>query len=223
MSHRSLKILVAFLVTGNLRQEGIIPSTKYCVSLHVHAASGGLSQQSCNTKPSDESRGYHLASHEQPDSSDKPTTPVDCGDGNGISLPIWNGTGKTFQADDWQFKDEWELTSDTRKLVKDFADLVLNTSNSLAQKVDPDVVVLWLRQLDSFMALCGTSMSRIKNMEELFMILSDYWSWWNYYLLEDLIKTFGDKEDETKLKEYHDKFTIFLKKRLPLTKSYEGW
>ena len=173
----------------------------------------------------------YLASHEWSDSSDEPTTPVDCGDGSDISLPIWNGTGKDFEADDWQFKNEWELTNDTKKLVHDFAVLVLNTWKSFAQKVDLDYVVMWLRQLDSFKALRGTSMSlceRVtinepKNMQELFMILSDYWSWCNYYLLELLIKKFGNKEDQTKLKEYHDKFTIFLKKRLPPTKSYEGW
>ena len=216
--------------------------------------SGGFPRQSNSTNIYDESSGYQSASppecsHEQSnsldepsDSSDEPTTPVNCtcgnchlytlctrgclnpGVGSDVSLPnIWNGTGKAFQADDWQFKDEWELTKDTRKLVKDFADFVRNTSNSLAQKVKLEEVVLWLRQLEVVKPLANTSMSLsetmevndFKNMDQLFTNISKYWSWYNYDLLEDLIKRFGDEEDEAKLQEYLDKFTSILERRLP--------
>ena len=54
-----------------------------------------------------------------------------------------------------------------------------------------------------------------KNMDQLFTNISKYWSWYNYDLLEDLIKRFGDQEDETKLNQYVDKFTSHLEKRLP--------
>ena len=136
---------------------------------------------------------------------------------------IWNGTGKTCQADEWQFKDERELINDTKKLVKDFADFVRNTSNSLAQKAKLEEVVLWLRQLEVIKPLANSSMSLsktmevndFKNMDQLFTNISKYWSWYNYDLLERLIKKFGDREDETKLKEYLNKFTLFLEKRLP--------
>ena len=228
--------------------------TLVCV-LHVIFAlsgSGGFPRQSSNTNISDESSGYLSASqpecsHEQSnsldepsESSDEPTTKVDCtcgncnlstlctrgcsnpGLGSGISLPVWSGTGKTFQAD-VQFKDEWELANDTRKIVEAFADLVVDTSTSLTQKVKLDKVVLWLTQLEVIKPLSNTSMSvsktmevnDFKNMDQLFKGISKYWSWYNYGLLEDLIKRFGDKEDETKLKEYLNKFTLFLKKRLP--------
>ena len=143
--------------------------------------------------------------------------------GSGISLPVWSGTGKTFQADDLPFKDEWEFANDTRKIVEAFANLVVDTSTSLTQKVKLDKVVLWLTQLEVIKPLANTSMSLsetmevndFKNMDQLFKVISKYWSWYNYSLLEDLIKRFGDKEDETKLKEYLNKFTLFLKKRLP--------
>ena len=148
-----------------------------------------MSQQSSNTNASDESSGYQSASqpecsYEQPnsvdklsDSSDEPSPPVDCtcgnchlytlctrgcsnpGVGSGISLPIWNGTGKNFHADNWQFKDETELTNDTEQIVQAFADLVLNTRISFAQKQEfcsqykegtytLDDVILWLRQME---------------------------------------------------------------------------
>ena len=216
--------------------------------------SGGFPRQSNITNISDESSGYQSASqpecsHEQSnsldepsDSSDEPTTPVNCtcgnchlytlctrgclnpGVGSDVLLPIiWNGTGKACQTDEWQLTEyERELTKATKLIVQDFADLVLNTRKSLAQKVELlDDVILWLRQLEVIKALPDTSMSLSqtiandpKNMQEVFMILSDYWSWYNYYLLEVLIKKFGAKGDKAKLKEYLDKFTLFLKKRL---------
>ena len=215
--------------------------------------SGGFPRQSISSI-SDESSGYQSASqpecsHEQSnildepsESSDEPTTPVNCtcgncrlytlctrgcypGVGSDVPLPsIWNGTGKGFEADDWQLTEyERELTNATRLIVQDFADLVLNTRKSLAQKVELlDDVILWLRQLEIIKALPDTSMTlsqtianNPKNMQEVFMILSDYWSWYNYYLLELLIKKFGAKEDEAKLQKYLDNFTLFLQKRLP--------
>ena len=115
------------------------------------------------------------------------------------------------------------ITKATKLIVQDFADLVLNTRKSLAQKVELlDDVILWLRQLEVIKALPDTSMTLSqtiandpKNMQEVFMILSDYWSWYNYYLLEVIVKKFGAKEDKANLQEYLDKFTLFLKKRLP--------
>ena len=217
--------------------------------------SGGFPRQSNNTDISDESSGYQSVSqpecsHEQSnsldepsDSSDEPTTPVNCtcgnchlytlctrgclnpGVGSDVSLPIiWNGTGKGFEADDWQFTEyERELTKATKLIVQDFADLVLNTRKSLAQKVELlEDIILWSRQLEVIKALPDTSLTLSqmiandpKNMQKVFMILSDYWSWYNYYLLEVLIKKFGAKEDKAKLQKYLDNFTLFLKKRLP--------
>ena len=231
----------------------------YILCVFAHPGSVGLCQQSSNTKISDESSGYHSASqpessHEQPnssdeqsDSSDEPTKPVDCacgdchlytlctrgcsnpGVGSGIPLPIWNGTGKIFQADDWQFRDERELSNETKQIVQDFADFVLDTRKSLAQKVELDDIILWLRQLEVIKPLTNTSMSlsetmevnEAKNMQQLFMILSKYWSWYNYYLLEDLINKFGGKENVAKLKGYLGKLTLFLEKRLP--KSHDSF
>ena len=210
---------------------------------------GGLSQQSGNSKVSDESSGYQSASHcsheqpdssdEQTDSSDEPNIAVECtcgncnlytlstrgcsngGDGNGISLPIWNGTGKTFQADEWQLKDERELINDTKQIVRAFARLVVDTSKLFAQKVDLGEVVLWLRQMVVYKSLTNTSKSlsatmegdNSENMQQLFMNLSEYWSWYNYDLLEDLIEDF--KMEKTDLTKYLEKYASYLKKRLP--------
>ena len=210
------------------------------------SGSGGFPRQSSSTNISDESSGYQSASqpewsHEQSnisdepsDNSDEPITPVNCtcgnchlytlctrgcypGVGSDVSLPVWSGTGRNFQADDW---DEWELANDTGKIELAFVGLVDDTSKSFAQKVKVDKVVLWLKQLGVTKPLKKTSMSlsetmEVNDMDQLFTNISKYWSWYNYGLLEKLIKTFGDKEDETKLKKYLDKFTSFLKERLP--------
>ena len=68
------------------------------------------------------------------------------------------------------------------------------------------------------MPLLGERMeeiSKAENVEQLFWILSDYWSWYNKDLLEKLVKEFGDREDQDRLREYNKEYTAFLKKRLP--------
>ena len=57
--------------------------------------------------------------------------------------------------------------------------------------------------------------SKAENVEQLFWILSDYWSWYNKDLLEKLVNEFGDREDQDRLREYNKEYTAFLKKRLP--------
>ena len=203
-------------------------------STNISDESSGYQSASQPECSHEQSNSLVEPSDELSDNSDEPITPVNCtcgnchlytlctrgcypGVGSDVSLPVWSGTGRNFQADDW---DEWELANDTRKIEHAFAGLVVDTSKSFAQKVKVDEVVLWLRQLEVIKPLTNTSMSlsetmEVNDMDQLFTNISKYWSWYNYDLLENLIKRVGDKEDETKLKKYLDKFTSFLKQRLP--------
>ena len=106
-----------------------------------------------------------------------------------------------------------------------FASLVIYTLGSFVEKVPLKRIVLWLKQLESLtktLPLLGERMGKIQkaeDMEQLFLILSDCWSWYNMYILENLINEFGDQENKKRLSEYYKKFTSFLKKRL--TDSHE--
>ena len=57
-------------------------------------------------------------------------------------------------------------------------------------------------------------------MEQLFSILSAYWSWYNSHLLENLITQFGDREDQERLKNYRKERSDFLIMRLSTLQSH---
>lgn len=145
------------------------------------------------------------------------------GIGDSPPLPIWNGTETTLTTDSWQYDYENELICDTRNIGHAFASLVNRTSDSFSQ-VSLNRTVLWVKQLEGYKPLKKSleidlskrmgEVHKAEDMVQLFQILSDYWSWYNHHLLENLILEFGGPEDKRRLKEYCDKFTVFLEKRL---------
>ena len=170
---------------------------------------------------------------------DTPTTPVGCtcGNcslytlctrdcpnqdvGNSPPLPIWNGT-ETYTTDSWQFDYETRLMLDTKKIVTAFASLVNHTLDSFSD-LSLNRIVLWLKQLEAYKPLKKAlpinlndrmgEVHKAEDMVQLFDILSDYWSWYNHHLLENLILQFGSPEDKRRLREYSKGFISFLEKR----------
>ena len=140
----------------------------------------------------------------------------------GTPLPIWNGTENNFPADSY----ETELRQDTDRISFFFASLVNCTieSFSISGKVSLERIILWLKQLKAYkpleksFPLLGERLEELHKAEEIekvFDILSDYWSWYNHGLLAHLIREFGDSEDKKRLTKYCKKFDSFLKERLP--------
>ena len=86
-----------------------------------------------------------------------------------------------------------------------------------------DRIVLWLKQLEAYKPLKKAlpinlndrmgEVHKAEDMVQLFDILSDYWSWYNHHLLENLILQFGSPEDKRRLREYSKGFISFLEKR----------
>lgn len=118
---------------------------------------------------------------------------------------------------------EKRLTDHKREMSVHFANLVVNTERSFASKPLVNQIILWIKQLDAIKSVTKSlpflgermaEVSKAKDMSELFSILTDYWSWYNTYLLEKLITQFGDGEDKKRLREYNEKFTAFLETRL---------
>ena len=172
--------------------------------------------------------------------SNTPTTPVGCKCGNcglhtlctsgctdsggtlKLATGVWNGASL---ADSW---NESELEYCTKCISDAFAHLVNHTLDSFAKKeVSLKRIVVWLKQLEFYKPLEKPlpllskrmkTINKVEDMEQLFDILSDYWSWYNYHLLEKLIHEFGD-EDE--LNKYIGELTTFLKK--PLVQSHDSF
>ena len=107
------------------------------------------------------------------------------------TLPIQNGTS---------IADKYIEVS--------FGGLVTDTSSSFAGRVTKDQIVLYLKQISLF----SNGMEEVcmaENMEQLFVVLSDYWSWYNISLLEILINKFGKRQDKERLKGYHKECASF--------------
>ena len=183
---------------------------------------------------------------ESEDASSSLATPVGCGCGKcslytlctkgcsqpsgGTPLPIWNGTESTFSANSWQYSYESKLIDDTKEMSCKFASLVNRTVDSL-KTVSLNRITLWMKHLEAIKPVTVTKalpllvermeeVGKAENVEQLFWILSDYWSWYNKYLLEKLIAEFGDREDKDRLREYDKAFTAFLGKRLPKSQDH---
>ena len=95
-----------------------------------------------------------------------------------------------------------------------FGGLVTDTSSSFVGRVTKDQIVLYLNQISLF----SNGMEKVckaENMEQLFLALSDNWSWYNIAVLEILINKFGNCEDKDRLKEYRKKLDSFLRNPLP--------
>ena len=140
-------------------------------------------------------------------------------------LPIWNVTENTFQTNGRRFIYESKLLHDTEEMSFKFAKLLLDTTGSFAKKVSLNRVVLWITQLQAIKSVTVPliplaermeEVGEAENLEKLLLILSEYWSWYNSCLLEELITQFGDQEDEKRLKKYRKDFSAFLNmRRLP--------
>ena len=99
-----------------------------------------------------------------------------------------------------------------------FARLVIETCTSFKRKVTVDEIVLLLRQLPLF-ANRMDEVHKAENMEKLFEVFSDKWSWYNHSLLKDLISAIRDDQDQTRFQNYHTKFISFLKNPLPKSRN----
>lgn len=95
-----------------------------------------------------------------------------------------------------------------------FGGLVTDTSSSFAGRVTKDQIVLYLKQMSLFSNRME-EVCKAENMEQLFVALSDYWSWYNISLLEILINKFGKRQDKERLKGYHKECASFLRNPLP--------
>ena len=100
-----------------------------------------------------------------------------------------------------------------------FGTLVLEICRSFKRKeVSIDEIVLLLEQLSIFDNSTEV-IHKAEKMEKLFQSFRNKWSWYNHSLLEDLINDFGDDQDKERFREYHSKFTSFLKNPLPMSQN----
>ena len=122
------------------------------------------------------------------------------------------------------FHLEAQRQHETKEVMTAFASLVGKTCKSIKKKVTLEEFTLWLKQLQA-LSPCSEStpgllaqqideISQAGSMEQVFHILSDYWSWYNYYLLEKIINEYGDEKDRQRLDSFKKDFSIFAQNRI---------
>ena len=125
------------------------------------------------------------------------------------------------------FHLEAQREHETRQMTATFASFVDETCKSIKKKVSVEEFALWLMQLQAFnqvshsfesapllLAQQINEICQAGSMERVFLILSNYWSWYNHSLLEEIINKFGDEEDRRRLDDFKESFSTFAQNRI---------
>ena len=107
-----------------------------------------------------------------------------------------------------------------------FQELVSATIESLIQQsVSQDKLVSHVMTLGAFdpvlkepqvPVLCHRikELKAADTMYKMFLVLNDYFSFFNYQLIEHIIKSLGTKEDKSRLQRYKEEFHQYAKRRI---------
>ena len=123
-----------------------------------------------------------------------------------------------FTTDNESIQTETEIQDLQRK----YARLVTDTIQSFQKKkVKPKKIVTHVLAYHSFPAVLereqmkyladeSENLSGAKNLDDIFSILSKYWSFLDFMILEDIIIKFGTRNDKDELDRYYAEVKIFL-------------
>ena len=118
------------------------------------------------------------------------------------------------------------LRSESREIMIRFQELVSATIESLIQQsVSQHKLVSQVMTLGAFdpvlkepqvPVLCHhiKELKAASTIYEMFLVLNDYFSFFNYQLIEHIIKALGTKEDGNRLQRYKEEFDQYAKRRI---------
>ena len=61
---------------------------------------------------------------------------------------------------------------------------------------------------------CLKELKAADTIPKVFLVLNDYFSFFNYHIIEHIIKELGTEEDKTKLHKYKEEFNQYAKRRI---------
>jgi len=118
------------------------------------------------------------------------------------------------------------LQFESRKIMIRFQELVSTIIKSLkSQQIPPDELVSHIMTLGAFdpvikepqVPLFQYLFKELENadsIQKVFLTLKDYLSFFNYDIIEHIIKVLGTKEDQDELKRYKEDFNQYAKRRV---------
>ena len=139
------------------------------------------------------------------------------------SFPYLDVSGLT---DEEQQDLRGKLRFESEKIMIRFQELVSATINSLKRRcVPPDELVSHVMALGAFdpvfkvsqepvFRLCFKELKAADTIPRVFIILYDYFSFFNYHIIEHIIKALGSKKDKARLRRYKEDFNQYAKQRV---------
>ena len=116
------------------------------------------------------------------------------------------------------------LQSDSQKMMRQFQKLISATIKSLnRQNVSPDKLLCHVMgslkpvfEKPQVPALhhCYNELKAAKTVYESFLVLKDYFSFFNYHIIEHIIEELGTENDKAKLQRYKEDFNQYAKRRI---------
>ena len=118
------------------------------------------------------------------------------------------------------------LRSESQKIMIRFQELVSATIKSFKRRCVPlDELVSHVMTLGAFdpvfkepqapvFRLCFQELKAADTIPKVFMILNDYFSFFNYHIIEHIIKALGTEEDKAELQRYRKDFDQYAKRRI---------
>lgn len=134
---------------------------------------------------------------------------------------IWNGTENEHFL--LQKEREEQCKQETCDIRRSFATLTTKTRTYFTNEIPVREVLEWLKDahldliVKRYRDEIQDDLHQVDQYRELFSIFRDYWSWYNYNLLKDLIKAFGDNKLKKDLHDYKRDRKDYFKKRTQLT------
>ena len=130
--------------------------------------------------------------------------------------------------DKFSYKDRvalmTKLNDECKQIQRKFSKLVYRTQGSLIeQQVSVKQLASCLSDLGTYEAVlpnkpvlfhCLEDIRKAKGVEDVFWILKDYRSFFNYHVIEHLIDILGTEKDEQNLDDYKKALELFLRRKV---------
>ena len=119
-----------------------------------------------------------------------------------------------------------KLRLESQEIMIQFQELVSATIKSLIRRnVSPKKLLSHVMTLGAFGPVFKETqvpvfchrfkeLKAAKTIDEIFLVINDYFSFFNYQLIEHIIKEFGTRNDKTMLQKYKKEFDQYAKRRI---------
>ena len=139
------------------------------------------------------------------------------------SFPYLNLSGLTHEQQEGL---KGKLWSESQEIMMQFQKLISATVKSLnRQNVSRDELLIHVMALGAFKPVfkepqipafhyCFKELKAAETTSKVFLVLSDYFSFFNYHIIEHIIKELGTEEDKARLQRYKEHFDRYAKRRI---------